>query len=117
MRVALAFSLLVLLSRPALAVVAATDINADLAAADKACLAIEDQIRKTDCFNARERAVWLRDSPESIDSFDLFAARRTQLINQFSTGVITSGEYMQGFRAATRHLVVYKTLTAPLAPR
>jgi hypothetical protein len=94
------------------ATVAATNINADLAAADQACAAIADQIQKTDCFNARERTVWLKDSPESIDSFDLFSARRTQLINQYSTGVITWGEYMQGFRAAARHLVVYKTLTA-----
>jgi hypothetical protein len=119
MRALLPLVLLFALITPALAAgtvpatVAATNINADLAAADQACAAIPDQIQKTDCFNSRERLVWLKDSPESIDSFDLFSARRSQLINQYSTGTISWGQYMQGFRAAARHLVVYKTLTAP----
>ena len=93
--------------------VLASDIDADLVAADQGCAAIDDMVQKTYCFNLRERGVWLKDSPESIGSFDLFAARRMQLISQVSAGVISWGEYMQGFRAATRRLVIYKTLTAP----
>ena len=88
-----------------------TDINAHLAAADQGCAGIDDPIQKTDCLNVRERAVWLRDSPDSIDRFDLFAARRTQLINALSSGVISQGEYFRSFRAAQRRLVVYKSVT------
>lgn len=108
--------LLVLLAiTPAAAdtIITYTDINADLAAADQPCAAIDDVVQKTECFNARERVVWLKDSPESIAAYDLFSARRIQLINQVWTGAIGWGEYMRDFRAAQRRLFVYKTVTVP----
>jgi hypothetical protein len=112
-RAALLLSLLCLLATtPAAAGVTIiyTDINADLAAADKGCAKIADPIQKTDCYNTREHDVWLKHSPESIDVFDLFCARRTQLINALSSGAIGLAEYNRNFRAAQRRLVVYRTV-------
>jgi hypothetical protein len=89
-----------------------TDINADLTAADKPCLPIDDLAQKVECFNRNERAVWLKETPQTIDSFDLFAAYRIQLTNQVVTGSISWGQYMRGFRAAASRLRVYKTSEA-----
>ena len=91
-------------------IVGTIDINADLATADQPCLAIEDPLPKTECFNRRERLVWLKDSPASIDSFDIFCAHRSQLINALASGSITQGEYIRGFHAASRRLWVSKTV-------
>ena len=94
-------------------IVGTVDINADLAAADQPCLAIEDPLPKTECFNRRERLVWLKDSPASIDSFDIFCAHRSQLISALASGSITQGEYIRGFHAASRRLWVSQTVTLP----
>jgi hypothetical protein len=76
-------------------------------------MALADPIPKTECFNQRERLVWLKDSPDSIDSFDIFCAHRSQLISALSSGSISQGEYIRGFRAASRRLWVSKTVTVP----
>ena len=105
--------LAVLCTAPARAAttVGSVDINADLAAADQPCLAIGDPLPKTECFNQRERPVWLKDSPDSIDSFDIFCAHRSQLINALASGSINEGQYWRGFRAAASRLWVDKTIT------
>ena len=103
--------LLAALPAGAATTIGSVDINADLAAADKPCLAIDDPLPKTECFNQRERPVWLKDSPASIDSFDIFCAHRSQLISALASGSISQGEYIRGFRAASRHLWVSQTVT------
>jgi hypothetical protein len=46
-----------------------------------------------DCLGARERPVWAREDPATLDLYDGFARARTELARQYDSGAITERQY------------------------
>jgi hypothetical protein len=45
------------------------------------------------CLNQTERPVWARESPETLDAYESFAQKRTELAGEYDRGAIDDGKY------------------------
>jgi hypothetical protein len=45
------------------------------------------------CLNETERPVWARESPETLDAYESFAKRRTELASEYDRGAIDDSRY------------------------
>lgn len=52
------------------------------------------------CLNETERPVWARESPETLDAYETFAKKRTELAGEFDRGAIDDGRYKAGLAQA-----------------
>jgi hypothetical protein len=74
---------------------ARSQLVSDLHSADAPCRDqhFKDKAGLDDCLSARERPVWAREDPATLDLYDGFAKARAALARQYDSGAITEGQY------------------------
>ena len=87
----LALAMLLLLAGCA----ARSQFVSDLHSAEAPCRDqhFKDKAALDDCLGARERPVWAREDPATLDLYDGFAKARAALARQYDSGAITEGQY------------------------
>ena len=73
----------------------ASQLAYDLGKAEEPCHA-EKYVAKSplvECLAGRERPVWARDEPQTLDLYDQFAAAREALAQERDAGKLTDAEY------------------------
>ena len=70
-------------------------LTADLRSAQEPCRAqhFQDKSSLVRCLNERERPVWAKEDPGTLDLFDRFAAERTELARRYDGGALTREQY------------------------
>jgi hypothetical protein len=76
---------------------ARTQLGSDLHSAGAPCRdqQFKDKIALDECLTARERSVWAKDEPATLDIHDRFASRRLDLARQYDSGAITRKQYSE----------------------
>jgi hypothetical protein len=103
----------------ALAGCASNQLTADLRAAQEPCRAqhFEDKSSLVRCLNERERPIWAKEEPSTLDLFDRFAAQRTELARRYDGGRLSSEQYQTELRrieAGTRTQLAERRGDRPL---
>lgn len=84
----------------ALAGCASNQLTADLRSAQEPCRAqhFQDKSSLVRCLNERERPVWAKEDPRTLDLFDRFAAQRTELAQRYDGGGLSAEQYQAELR-------------------
>ncbi len=79
---------------------ASNQLTTDLRSAQEPCRAqhFQDKSSLVRCLNERERPVWAKEDPGTLDVFDRFAAERTELARRYDGGALTSEQYQAELR-------------------
>ncbi len=74
---------------------ARSQLVSDLHSAEAPCRDqhFKDKAALDDCLGARERPVWAKDDPATLDLYDGFARARAALARQYDSGAITERQY------------------------
>ena len=86
---------------------ASNQLTSDLRSAQEPCRVqhFQDKSSLVHCLNERERPVWAKEDPDTLDLFDHFAAERMELARRHDGGVLTREQYqaeLQRIEAGTR---------------
>jgi hypothetical protein len=78
-----------------LAACAKSQLVSDLHSAEAPCRDqhFKEKVALDDCLGARERPVWAREDPATLDLYDGFARARAALARQYDSGAITERQY------------------------
>jgi hypothetical protein len=96
-----------------------SQLSSDLRAADAPC---EGQKLPTKsalvaCLDEKERPVWERESPTTLDAYDSFAKRREELAQQYDQRAIDEGRYKaelgRAAAAARADIAAHQSAAAP----
>ena len=79
---------------------ASNQLTADLRSAQEPCRTQPFQERSSlvRCLNERERPVWAKEEPGTLDLFDRFAAERTALARRYDGRALTPEQYQSELR-------------------
>ncbi|HEV2546348.1 MAG TPA: histidine kinase dimerization/phospho-acceptor domain-containing protein [Stellaceae bacterium] len=103
----------------ALAGCASNQLTADLSSAHELCRAqhFHDKLSLVRCLNERERPVWAKEDPGTLDLFGRFAAERTEFARRYDGGALTAEQYQAELRrieAGTRAQLAERRGDRPL---
>jgi hypothetical protein len=89
------YSVLALAMVLLVAACARSQLVSDLHSAEAPCRDqhFKDKAALDDCLGARERPVWAREDPATLDLYDGFARARAALARQYDGGTITERQY------------------------
>jgi hypothetical protein len=98
---------------------ASNQLTADLRSAQEPCRTqhFQDKSSLVRCLNERERPVWAKEDPGTLDLFDRFAAERTELARRYDGGALTAEQYQAELRrieAGTRAQLAERRGDRPL---
>jgi hypothetical protein len=72
-----------------------SQFSRDLSAAEGSCTgqAWPSKTAAVACLHERERSVWAREEPDTLDLYEAFAARRDALAREYDRGLMNQADY------------------------